>query len=231
MRLTADLARDSPAYINPLRQRELSLRGFKIVVIENLGATQDQYQVLDLSDNDIMKVDNFPVLLRLECLLLANNRICRIAKGLGKCMGKLDTLVLTNNKLSKLKDLKNLSDLPTLTHVVLMGNAVAKLPGYRLFMIHRLPNLKMLDFQKVKQAEREAAKAKFGALVLEEEEEEGDAAMDEKEDNTFEPGEALGPTPEERAAIMEKIKSATSLAEVEALEKQLKAPTLRAMED
>jgi len=99
MRLTADLARDSPAYINPLRQRELSLRGFKIPVIENLGfvfafvissinydmfplivfvrATQDQYQVIDLSDNEILKLDNFPMMLKLEVILLTKTRaIC-----------------------------------------------------------------------------------------------------------------------------------------------------------
>lgn len=230
MRLTADLARDSPAYMNPLRQRELSLRGFKIPVIENLGATQDQFQVLDMSDNDVLKLDNFPVLNRLEVLLLANNRICRVKRGLGKFIPKLHTLILTNNKLAKLKDVKPLSDLGSLTHVVLMGNPVAKLEDYRLFVVHRLPNLKMLDFQKVTLKERTAAAAKFGELQLEEEEE-ADAPMEEKQ-NTFEPGESLGPTPEERAVIMEKIKNATSLAEIEQLEKQLKAPTTRvAMED
>lgn len=143
MRLTADVARDSPAYINPLRQRELSLRGFKIPVVENLGATRDQYQVIDLSDNDILKLDNFPVLNNLEGLLLTNNRICRIAKSLGKYLTKLDTLILANNKLTNLKDLKPLSDLPHLTHVSLEGNPVTKLPDYRLFVIHRLPNLKV----------------------------------------------------------------------------------------
>lgn len=231
MRLTADLARDSPAYINPLRQRELSLRGFKIPVIENLGATQDQFQVLDLSDNDILKLDNFPVMLKIEALLLANNRICRVVQNLGKLLPKLETLVLTNNKLSKLKDLKSLSGIPTLTHVVLMGNPVAKLADYRLFCVHRMPLLKVLDFQKIKEAERQAAKAKFGELKLEEEEEQPEDEVMEDKGNTFEPGEALGPTAEERAVIMEKIKNATSLAEIEQLEKQLQAPTSVRMED
>jgi U2 small nuclear ribonucleoprotein A' len=231
MRLTADLARDSPAYINPLRQRELSLRGFKIVVIENLGATQDQYQVIDLSDNDILKLDNFPQMNRLEALLLANNRICRISRDVGKYLPKLDTLVLTNNKLNQFKDLKPLKFCVGLTHVVLLGNGVCKLDDYRLFVIHRLPNLKMLDFQKVKQQEREAAKAKFGDLALEEEEElnveMGGVEIESEEVETA----VTGPTPEERAEIMDKIKNATSLSEIEQLEKQLKAPTLKRMED
>lgn len=231
MRLTADLARDSPAYINPLRQRELNLRGFKIPMIENMGATQDQYEVVDLSDNDILKIDGFPVLGRLEVLLLSNNRICRIVRGLGKYLAKMNTLILTNNKLSKFKDLKPLSDMGTLTHVSLMGNPVAQLADYRLFMIHRLPNLKVLDFQKVKQQEREASKAKFGELKLDEELEADEEEADQNEANTFTPGEGVGLTAEERAALIEKIKNATSLSEIEQLEKQLKAPTTVHMED
>lgn len=231
MRLTADLARDSPAYINPLKQRELSLRGFKIPMIENMGATQDQYQVVDLSDNDILKLDGFPVLTRLEVLLLANNRICRIVRGLGKYLSKLNTLILTNNKLSKFKDLHALSDLGTLTHVCFMGNPVAQLADYRLFVIHRLPNIKVLDFQKVKLQEREQAKAKFGELKLEDANDEDEAMEEKSEANTFTPGEGPGLSGEERAAIMEKIQNATSLQEIEQLEKQLKAPTTVHMDE
>jgi len=223
MRLTADLARDSPAYINPLRQRELSLRGFKIPVIENLGATQDQYQVIDFSDNEILKIDNFPMMLKLEALLFADNRICKIARGLGKFLPKLEAIVLTNNKFSRFNDLKGLSEFP-LTFLSLIGNPVTKLPDYRLFVIHRLPKLKVLDYQKVKQAERTAAKVKFGELNL--------AAEEKEEAEELPLGEARAPaaegsllTQEERAKIMEKIKTATSLAEIEQYEKQLKAPT------
>lgn len=230
MRLTADLARDSPAYINPLRQRELSLRGFKIPVIENLGATQDQYQVIDLSDNEILKLDNFPMMLKLEALLFADNRICRIARGLGKYLPKLESLVLTNNKFSKLTDLKPLSEFP-LTFLSLLGNPVAKLTDYRLFMIHRLPKLKVLDYQKVKKSEREAAKAKFGEVNLAEEKEEEpeDVPMGHEAAAPVAGERAL--TPEERARLLEKIKSATSLADVEQYDKQLKAPTAVHLEE
>jgi len=225
MRLTADLARDSPAYINPLRQRELSLRGFKIPVIENLGATQDQYQVIDFTDNEILKIDNFPMMLKLEGLLFADNRICKIARGLGKFIPKLESLVLTNNKFSKLADLMPLSEFP-LTFLSLIGNPVTKLPDYRLFVIHRLPKLKVLDYQKVKKAEREAAKAQFGDLNLAaEEKEEADAAAPAGVPAPLPAVEGSLLTQEERAAIMEKIKTATSLAEIEQYEKQLKAPT------
>lgn len=49
--------------------------GYKIPVIENMGATLDQFDTIDFSDNDIRKLDGFPLLKRLKCLLLNNNRI------------------------------------------------------------------------------------------------------------------------------------------------------------
>jgi U2 small nuclear ribonucleoprotein A' len=40
VRLTAELILSSPQYINPLKERELDLRGNKIATIENLGCTE-----------------------------------------------------------------------------------------------------------------------------------------------------------------------------------------------
>ena len=39
VKLTTDLIEQSPQYTNPLKDREIDLRGNKISVIENLGAT------------------------------------------------------------------------------------------------------------------------------------------------------------------------------------------------
>lgn len=49
--------------------------GYKIPQIENMGATLDQFDTIDFSDNDLRKLDGFPHLPRLKCLLLNNNRI------------------------------------------------------------------------------------------------------------------------------------------------------------
>jgi hypothetical protein len=40
-----------------------------------LICSQDQFDTVDFSDNDIRKLDGFPLLKRLKCLLLNNNRI------------------------------------------------------------------------------------------------------------------------------------------------------------
>lgn len=49
--------------------------GNKIGAIENLGATLDQFDAIDFSDNDIRKLDGFPLLKRLKTVYLSNNRI------------------------------------------------------------------------------------------------------------------------------------------------------------
>ena len=49
MSLSANLISRSPAFLSPLKDRELDLRGNKIAVIENLAATQDQFDSIDLS--------------------------------------------------------------------------------------------------------------------------------------------------------------------------------------
>ena len=42
VKCTAELIEGAGQYINPVRDRELDLRGYKIPVIENLGSTLDQ---------------------------------------------------------------------------------------------------------------------------------------------------------------------------------------------
>jgi len=153
MRITADLILRSPVFINPVKDREIDLRGNKIAVIENLGVTQDQFDTIDLSDNEIKKLENFPFFRRLRTILLNNNRLNRIQTRLGEVLPNIETLVLTNNRFTKFKDLEPLGDLMSLRCLSLLENPVTKQPNYRLYVIHLLPNLRLLDFQKIKQKE------------------------------------------------------------------------------
>ncbi len=43
---------------------------------------QNQFDSIDLSDNNVAKLEGFPKLHRLRQLLLNNNRVARIARGL-----------------------------------------------------------------------------------------------------------------------------------------------------
>ena len=187
MRLSADMIARSPAFFNAMKDRELDLRGNKIAVIENLAATQDQFDSLDLSDNEIRKLECLAVLPRIKMLLFNNNQINRVAENLGRAFPNLQTLVLTNNRFATLKELEPLAALPSLTMISLVDNPVTKQPHYRAFLIAMLPNLKVLDFQKVKPPERAAAEATYGSAAKRQK-----TAAESSAAKTFEPGAQLG---------------------------------------
>jgi len=58
--------------------------------------------------------------------------------------------------------LEPLRTLPRLLRLSLLGNPVTKKENYRLYVIWLCPRLKVLDFKKVKPAERERANQLFG---------------------------------------------------------------------
>ncbi|KAL8949640.1 MAG: hypothetical protein Q9222_004265 [Ikaeria aurantiellina] len=161
MRLTAELLQNSLSYLNPLKERELDLRGHKIPTIENLGVAKDQ-DAIDFTDNDITTISNFPLSPRLRTLLLARNRVNNIQTNLASSVPNLTTLVLTSNNLAELTDLDSLRTLPRLTHLSLLENPVARKEHYRYWIIWRCPALRFLDYQKVRDAERKKAAELFG---------------------------------------------------------------------
>lgn len=70
---------------------------------------------------------------------------------MGENLPNLDTLILTNNQLHNLADLDPLAQLPALQRLSLLDNPITKKQHYRLYVIHTLPNLRLLDFRKIKQ--------------------------------------------------------------------------------
>ena len=79
------------------------------------------------------------------------------------CLRPPSPQMLCNNRLASLPDLDPLSSFSSLRTLSLSRNPVASLADYRAYVIHLLPKLHSLDFEKVKPKEREAALAKFGA--------------------------------------------------------------------
>ncbi|XP_052144163.1 U2 small nuclear ribonucleoprotein A' [Oryza glaberrima] len=229
VRLTADLIWKSPHFFNAVKDRELDIRGNKILIIENLGATEDQFDTIDLSDNEIVKLENFPYLNRLGTLLVNNNRITRINPNLGEFLPKLHTLVLTNNRLTNLAEIDPLASLPKLQFLSLLDNTVTKQPDYRLYVIHKLKHLRLLDFKKVKQQERIAAAQKFHSKEAEEEAKKVPAktftpgqVVDAQDTTMEEQGpKVVAPTPEQITAIKAAIVNSQTLEEVARLEKAL----------
>lgn len=64
--------------------------------------TQDQFDAMDFSDNEIKKLENFPRYKRLSSLLLCNNHVSKISEDLGTSLPNLSCLILTNNKVRPL---------------------------------------------------------------------------------------------------------------------------------
>jgi U2 small nuclear ribonucleoprotein A' len=93
--------------------------------------------------------------------LLNNNRISKIESGLETYVPNLHTIILTNNLINELGDLEPLTKLKKLTHLSLLDNPVAKKQHYRLYVIYKFPQLRVLDFNKVKLAEKNQAIALF----------------------------------------------------------------------
>ncbi|XP_019475110.1 U2 small nuclear ribonucleoprotein A' [Meleagris gallopavo] len=154
-----------------------------------------------------------------------NNRICRIGEGLEQALPSLTELVLTNNNISELGELDPLSSIKSLTYLSILRNPVTNKKHYRLYVIYKVPQVRVLDFQKVKLKERQEAekmfKGKRGAQLAK------DIARRSK---TFNPGAGLptdkkkaGPSPGDVEAIKTAIANASTLAEVERLKGLLQA--------
>ncbi|KAK3938792.1 leucine-rich repeat-domain-containing protein [Diplogelasinospora grovesii] len=236
MRLTADLINSSLSYLNPLKERELDLRGHRIPAIENLGVA-GPHDAIDFTDNDIQVLGNFPLSPRIRTLLLARNRIGAIQPNLPNAIPNLRNLVLASNNLSELADLDVLGKFARLTHLVLTDNPVTKKEHYRYWVLWRCPTVRFLDYQKVKDAERNRAKELFGASAEEPTELASQIMGTKSKTSTFDVtassaaaagagGEKsklsrLKLTDKERKRLQEMIKKADSLEEIIRLEKAL----------
>lgn len=154
MRLTFELIDKSTGFTNTLNERELDLRGNSIPEIENLIATKDHYQTIDLTDNEIKSIRNLPLMPNLETLILSNNNIEEIDASFAECLPNLKSLILANNRLGEFRQLTPLSRCKKLESLVLIGNNVTKITGYRESVASMIPNLRFLDFCKVGRASR-----------------------------------------------------------------------------
>ncbi|KAI1007870.1 U2 small nuclear ribonucleoprotein [Podosphaera aphanis] len=229
MRLTSELIQSSLSYLNPLKERELDLRGHKIPAIENLGVA-GPHDAIDFTDNDIQMLGNFPLSTRLRTLLLARNRITSIQPNLSHSLPNLTTLVLTGNNFAELADLDVLGTFRLLTHLVLMDNPVTRKEHYRLWVIWRCPSVRFFDYKKVKDAERKKAQELFGdadkptALATSIIKKRSKAVGVPTSDRSMEASSKnyqVKLTDRERKKVEELIRNAKSLQEIIRLEKEL----------
>uniref|UniRef100_A0A453JF79 U2A'/phosphoprotein 32 family A C-terminal domain-containing protein n=1 Tax=Aegilops tauschii subsp. strangulata TaxID=200361 RepID=A0A453JF79_AEGTS len=137
--------------------------------VEEFGGTEDEFDTIDLSENMIIKLGNFPCLNRLGTLVASHNRINHICSNIGELLPNLHTLVLMNNDITSLAEIDPLAALPKLKSLYLLENPVTEKPDYRFYVIHGLKHLMSLDFEKVKPQERTTAAHKFHSKEAQEE--------------------------------------------------------------
>jgi U2 small nuclear ribonucleoprotein A' len=172
---------------------------------------------------------NFPLSPRIQTLILTRNRITSIQPTLYRSIPNLTSAVFTHNRLAELADLEPLSRFSKLTYLVLNDNPVKSKENYRSWVIWRCPKVRFLDYQKVKDVEREQANELFGTI----EEPSALAAkiLSIKSKATFEAAPAANGasggeirvklTPKERKRVEELIRNAKSLKEIDEFEKML----------
>lgn len=83
-------------------------------------------------------------------LLLHHNHVAKIADNLADAVGNLEYLMLTGNRIAHLSELDRLEGLSKLDTLSLVGNPVTKRKYYREYVIHKLPQLRVLDFTKIR---------------------------------------------------------------------------------
>ncbi|KAJ1368880.1 hypothetical protein KIN20_030234 [Parelaphostrongylus tenuis] len=207
VRLTVELIDNAPQFINTVRERELNLRGYKIPVIENMGITK----IMTLNDWIIYLIeaiayslppqqqsspdigDKLPNLKILSPLRITISRNWAISDPLANCK-KLEYVTKSNNSIKT---------------------------NYRAYIIYRLPSVRVVDFKRIRLAEREAArklfKGKRGQKARDAIKRSTNAPREtENGENTRFNGSNL--SAEDRVKIQNAIASARSLAEVEYLQ-------------
>lgn len=228
MRLTPNTLLDAESYINCEGNRTLNLRSLAIPMLENLAVVKDVNEVIDLTDNDLRILSNFPALVRLHTVLAGKNRISSISPDLHKSIPNLQSLSLISNAIASTSAFEPLRHFKKLESLYLKENPVTSTENYRLFLIHLVPSLKVIDFEKVKAKERQQAQELFGTRddptpmskqYLQSTTEAID--IDKEEEQVKQTLKKL--TDVDKEKLKQELKNATSLAEIDRIENALKS--------
>jgi U2 small nuclear ribonucleoprotein A' len=230
MRLTPNALLAATSTINTNGDRTLSLRSLQLPLLEHLSTLGDIHEVIDLTDNDIRILGNFPLLLKVRTVLLARNRVSAIQHDVAQFLPQLESLSLVQNNVKSVKDLAPLRKLKRLHSLYLTDNEVTKEENYRLLVIWLLPQLCVLDFNKIKNSEREQSSLLYGTFENPPElakslfEHQPVVQVMDVDKETQQVEKVLKKlTPEEREVLKTELKNATSLDEIDRIENALKS--------
>ena len=162
-----------------LREVDTLICSFRnILKIDNLMGLENLVK-LQLDNNVISKIQNLEHLTNLQWLDLSFNNISKI-EGLDT-LHKLKDLSLFNNNISKIENVLYLRRFRHLRLINLAGNPICNDTEYRPYVISHVKNLKYLDYRMVSEQAVNAAKEHYQDELLEIEENETKAEMEERD--------------------------------------------------
>jgi U2 small nuclear ribonucleoprotein A' len=129
MRLTVDILNRAEQRTNCLGERELVLSGLGIPAIENTASilsNGEEFDCLDISNNLLLRLDNFSRWHRLSNLLASGNRIESIdGRNFSQNLPNLQSVTLSHNNISSLAEIQALGNAcKDLKFLDLTGNPV-----------------------------------------------------------------------------------------------------------
>lgn len=226
MKLTPHLVSEAPCHSSPECERTLSLRSLNIPAIENLASVRDTVSAIDLTDNDIQILGDFPILPKVRTLLIARNVIYSVQASIAEYLPDLKTLSLINNSITNFSEIEPLAKLNRLENLYLTGNPIAVNEHYRLWVIWRVDQLLILDFEKIKAKERQEAVKLFGSKDSPSElAQQIMNAKPREEDHSGEKTMSINAkklSTEQIAELREQLAKATNLDEIDRIERTLK---------
>lgn len=172
MRLTLDLVRRAPQFINPLLQRELDLRGQRISSLDEhtLLLLEDSFDVVNLTSNALTSLEYFPItskMVRVVTLVAHRNHLQKVS--LPSCVLALPNVVhflADHNNFRTAKNLCFLRYWRKLEVVSLEDNPVSRdnpeqldEDMLRAFLVFLCPSLKLINNGRVVEADRKRAAA------------------------------------------------------------------------
>lgn len=191
--------------------------------------------IIDLTNNELHRIPALPNSLHLHTLLMARNRIKRLD---GRLLPRgLVHLNLAMNGLEQLGQLDGLLHAPkSIRYLLLKGNPLVHLQSYREHVLALMPQLEVLDNQKVTALEKQNAKKEHKLMFNRRRKnitssstrsEDHDLHAEDERDKSTElmNGIIQKLTPERRKEIKAQLLRAKSLSEILRLEQMLSSGT------
>ncbi|KAF8282047.1 putative U2 small nuclear ribonucleoprotein 40K [Trypanosoma cruzi] len=184
MRLTLDIIRRAPQFTNTLLEREIDLRGLGLTVLDEhlLLMLNDSFDVLNLSQNPLVRLEYFPIggggssgtaavegttgfvdpakkmMLRLKSLIVHRNRLSHVSEATcAAVLPNVRAFLADHNEFSELRDLLFLSHWQQLEILSIEHNPVTLRESearLRAFVVFLCPKLKLVNYQRVTQDDR-----------------------------------------------------------------------------